>query len=263
MMCSARWRGASLAQDTRTNAFIVHLRPISNNTRYLHEDNIILCYLYVIISVYRGSNRSTSAIFKSVFTVLWQFKINTQAAKTVRLWKPPPVWVHFYINFICRTNIEKTAERSKMKIENDADPYMWFADCLGPEPQDWMKDVGLDWFDEELLGRPESPEPSAPVPRPAALENSDDHPRYRGGYPSYTIESSAWLIQQHQRSADSGDDNDEDDSLPPPVLPPMIPGTRSFSDQLHRIRKPYALGSPPSTSASGLLVRYFQYRINI
>lgn len=169
---------------------------------------------------------------------------------------------HFYFfYFIHRAIIEKTAERFTMKIENDAEPFMWFADCLGPEPQDWMKDVGLDWFDEELLGRPESPVSSAPVPaaRPAAAVNNDDHRTYRGGYPSYTIESSAWLIQQHQRSADSGDDNDEDDSLPPPVLPPMIPGTRSFSDQLHRIRKPYALGSPPSTSASGLLVRRFQY----
>jgi len=175
------------------------------------------------------------------------------------------VWLHFYIllYLIRRGNIEKTAEKFMMKIENDADPYMWFADCLGPEPQDWMKDVGLDWFDEELLGRPESPAPSAPVPRPVSAENSGDHRRNRGGYPSYTIESSAWLIQQHQRSADSGEDHDEDDSLPPPVLPPMIPGTRSFSDQLHRIRKPYALGSPPSTSASGLLVRCFQYRINI
>lgn len=151
-----------------------------------------------------------------------------------------------------------------MKIENDADPYMWFADCLGPEPQDWMKDVGLDWFDEELLGRPESPTPSALVSRSVATENDVDHRRYRGSYPSYTIESSAWLIQQHQQLTDSGDDNDEDDLLPPPVLPPMIPGTRSFSDQLHRIRKPYALGSPPSTSttSSGLLVRYFQYQIN-
>ncbi|XP_025202311.1 transcriptional activator GLI3-like [Melanaphis sacchari] len=146
-----------------------------------------------------------------------------------------------------------------MKIENDADPYMWFADCLGPEPQDWMKDVGLDWFDEELLGRPESPTSSAPVSRSMATENNSDHQRYRDGYPSYTIESSAWLIQQHQQSADSEDDNDEDYSLPPPVLPPMIPGTRSFSDQLHRIRKPYALGSPPSTSTSSELLKVQEF----
>ncbi|VVC40103.1 Zinc finger C2H2-type [Cinara cedri] len=109
-----------------------------------------------------------------------------------------------------------------MKIENDADPYMWFSECLqGSEQQDWMKDVGLDWFDEELLGRPESP----------------------ASQPSVN-ESSAWLIQQNQpQSTDS-----EDDSLPPPILPPMIPGTRSFSDELHRIRKPYSLSSPASTT---------------
>lgn len=177
------------------------------------------------------------------------------------LWKVS-VWLHFYLKFVRRVNIEKIAERFTMKIENDADPYMWFADCLGPEPQDWMKDVGLDWFDEELLGRPESPTPSTPVSRSVATENDVDHRRYRGSYPSYTIESSAWLIQQHQQLTDSGDDNDEDDSLPPPILPPMIPGTRSFSDQLHRIRKPYALGSPPSTStSSGLLVRFFNIKL--
>jgi len=175
---------------------------------------------------------------------------------------PQTKYIFISIFFVAQTS-KRPSKDSRMKIENDADPYMWFADCLGPEPQDWMKDVGLDWFDEELLGRPESPGTSAPVPRPTASENISDHHRYRGGYPSYTIESSAWLIQQHQRSADSGDDKDEDDSLPPPVLPPMIPGTRSFSDQLHRIRKPYALGSPPPITASGLLVRCFQFHHNI
>lgn len=133
-----------------------------------------------------------------------------------------------------------------MKIENDSDPYMWFTECLGPEPQDWMKDVGLDWFDEELLGRPESPS-AQPVAGDHRHHAQQYHHQYHHhDYPSYTIESSAWLIQQNlQRSSDS-----EDDSLPPPVLPPMIPGTRSFSDELHRIRKPYALGSHAATGLS-------------
>lgn len=131
-----------------------------------------------------------------------------------------------------------------MKIDNETDPYMWLNECLGPEPQDWMKDVGLDWFDEDLLGRSESP-------RPIINHDNDHHSHHQyHNYPSYTIESSTWLLQQNQQSPDS-----EEDSLPPPVLPPMIPGTRSFSDELHRIRKPYALGSP--TAATGLLVRNF------
>lgn len=128
-----------------------------------------------------------------------------------------------------------------MKIENDADSYAWFAECLGPEPQDWMKDVGLDWFDEELLGRPGSP-----APRPSATIDCAAHPP--PDCPPYTIESSAWLIQQNRPSAADS----EDDTLPPPVLPSMIPGTRCFADDLRRIRKPYALGPPPA--AVGLLV---------
>lgn len=133
-----------------------------------------------------------------------------------------------------------------MKIENETDPYMWLNECLGPEPQDWMKDVGLDWFDEDLLGRPESPQPTI-------NDDADRHHHQYHNYPYYTIESSAWLIQQNQHSTDS-----EEDSSPPPVLPPMIPGTRSFSDELHKIRKPYALGSPTNTMATtGLSVSCF------
>lgn len=138
-----------------------------------------------------------------------------------------------------------------MKIENDADPYMWFSECLGPEQQDWMKDVGLDWFDEELLGRPESPQ------RPLTIDDGgadgDDTDRHHQVHlsadcPSYTIESSAWLLQQNQPSSTDS----EDDSLPLPVLPSMIPGTRCFTDELHRIRKPYSLGPLPTNV--GLLV---------
>lgn len=138
-----------------------------------------------------------------------------------------------------------------MKIENDSDPYMWFTECLGPEPQDWMKDVGLDWFDEELLGRPESPSAQPVVgDHYHHIQHQQQYNHQHHDYPSYTIESSAWLIQQNlQRLSDS-----EDDSQPPPVLPPMIPGTRSFSDELHRIRKPYALGSHVTT---GLTVCFY------
>ncbi|XP_025408745.1 transcriptional activator cubitus interruptus-like isoform X2 [Sipha flava] len=144
-----------------------------------------------------------------------------------------------------------------MKIENDVDPCVWFSECLGPEPQDWMKDVGLDWFDEELLGPPESPRAQPTVNNDNGADHHHhrvhhhyhhhhhhDHQQYYHDYPSYTIESSAWLIQQNQlQSTDS-----DEDSLPPPVLPSMIPGTRSFSDELHKIRKPYSLGLPSTTA---------------
>jgi len=180
-----------------------------------------------------------------------------------------------------------------MKIENDADPCVWFSECLqGPEPQDWMKDVGLDWFDEELLGRPESPavcrvenddEDDEEDDDDDDDDDNDDYEEdddfdfggHRNGaedrrrrhqqvydYPSYTIESSAWLIQQNRQSVHA-----EDESTPPPVLPPMIPGTRSFSDELHRIRKPYALGSSScgtasvTTTAAGFLVRQFSSKV--
>lgn len=186
-----------------------------------------------------------------------------------------------YDNFICYCFLRTYFHFEIMKIENDADPCMWFSECLGPEPQDWMKDVGLDWFDEELLGRPESP-----VLQSTTNDDDDDDDSSADGhdnsarhhqhshthqcqqtesyhdYPSYTIESSAWLIQQNQQSGDS-----DDESSPPPILPSMIPGTRNFSDELHRIRRPYAFGSFTSTSTTAnehlvrLAILYFVGRV--
>lgn len=123
-----------------------------------------------------------------------------------------------------------------MKIENDSDPYTWFSECLGPEPptpQDWMKDAGLEWFDEELLGQPEQP-PCSQVPVDQDRDDDEDRTSCSSGgdddddgRPSYTaVESSAWLVQRDVR---------------PAALPSMIPGTRCFSDGLRGIRRPYAL----------------------
>lgn len=141
-----------------------------------------------------------------------------------------------------------------MKTENDAaDPYAWFSECLGPEPQDWMKDVGLEWFDEELLGRDGDDDGAQqPPPRrgPAAADGcvngaGDDGSRLRGHgqhhCSSYAVESSAWFA--------AGFEGDHHGPASP-ALPSMIPGTRRFADGLHKIRKPYALGSPAADAAA-------------
>ncbi|XP_050545539.1 zinc finger protein ZFMSA12A-like [Daktulosphaira vitifoliae] len=128
-----------------------------------------------------------------------------------------------------------------MKTENQDEPYVWFDQCLGTEPQDWMKDFGLEWFDEELLNdgcdgvtNVESPQ------RRLSTEDENDEDYYFLGSQKdrhevpCEIEESAWF-QQHQYSPT------EEKIISPLTLPSMIPGTRMFSDNLSRIRYPYNL----------------------
>ncbi|XP_050428465.1 zinc finger protein 76-like isoform X2 [Adelges cooleyi] len=147
-----------------------------------------------------------------------------------------------------------------MKIENDHHQcLLWFDDCSGAaEPQDWMKDVGLDWFDEELLNdnggsHDTSPPPPPPSSRRFSTEDEaydyeydddDDGDSSDGGHNwrhhdvPYTIESSAWLSQQQRPPAD------DEVATSATALPSMIPGTRTFADDLIRLRSPYTLAPP-------------------